>query len=98
MTKTVIAAAQGECVHVAGVTNFLRLADAAGWRAVFLGPAIPIEQVLEAALRAQRSALLGLLRDGVVSQETYEELGMEIDGELGKPNLAPIPEEKVGKE
>jgi monovalent cation:H+ antiporter, CPA1 family len=48
-------------------------------------------------LRAQRSALLGLLRDGVVSQETYEELGMEIDGELGKASLAPIPEEKDGK-
>jgi hypothetical protein len=27
MTKTVIAAALGECVHVAGITNFLRLAE-----------------------------------------------------------------------
>ena len=29
--KTVIAAALGECVHVAGITNFLRLAEQAGW-------------------------------------------------------------------
>ena len=36
--KTVVAAALGECVHVAGVMNFLRLAEAAGWRTVFLGP------------------------------------------------------------
>lgn len=53
LKKTVIAAALGECVHVAGISNFLRLAEAAGWRTVFLGPAVPIEQVLEAARREQ---------------------------------------------
>ena len=37
MTKTVIAAALGECVHVAGINNFLRLAESAGWRTVFFG-------------------------------------------------------------
>jgi hypothetical protein len=42
MTKTVIAAALGECVHVAGISNFLRLAETAGWRTIFLGPAVPI--------------------------------------------------------
>ncbi|MHB1355398.1 MAG: cobalamin-dependent protein [Anaerolineae bacterium] len=47
--KTVVAAALGECVHVAGVMNFLRLAESAGWRTVFLGPAVPVEKVLEAA-------------------------------------------------
>jgi methylmalonyl-CoA mutase cobalamin-binding subunit len=51
--KTVVAGALGECVHVAGVMNFLRLAEAAGWRIVFLGPAVSIEQVLEAARREQ---------------------------------------------
>src|SRR5512136_3071240 len=51
--KTVVAGALGECVHVAGVINFLRLAETAGWRTVFLGPAIPVEQVLEAARREQ---------------------------------------------
>lgn len=47
--KTVIGAALGECVHVAGVTRFLRLAEQAGWRTVFLGPAVPIAKVIEAA-------------------------------------------------
>jgi methylmalonyl-CoA mutase cobalamin-binding subunit len=51
--RTVVAAALGECVHVAGVMNFLRLAEAAGWRTVFLGPAVPIQKVLEAARREQ---------------------------------------------
>ncbi len=48
---TVVACALGECVHVAGVMGFLRLAEVAGWRTVFLGPAVPIEQVLVAARR-----------------------------------------------
>ena len=46
MQKTVVAAALGECVHVAGVLNFLRLAESAGWRTVFLGPAVTVEQVI----------------------------------------------------
>ena len=57
--KTVVAAALGECVHVAGVLNFLRLAEAAGWRTVFLGPAVPVEQVLEAA-RREKADLVGV--------------------------------------
>ena len=59
MTKTVIAAALGECVHVAGISNFLRLAETAGWRTVFLGPAVPIEKVLEAA-RSEKADLVGI--------------------------------------
>ena len=57
--KTVIAAALGECVHVAGISNFLRLAESAGWRTVFLGPAVPIEEVLAAAKR-EDAELVGI--------------------------------------
>jgi methylmalonyl-CoA mutase cobalamin-binding subunit len=59
MQKTVVAAALGECVHVAGVMGFLRLAEAAGWRTVFLGPAVDIEEVLRVA-RKERAALVGV--------------------------------------
>ncbi|MEA3440152.1 MAG: cobalamin-dependent protein [Chloroflexota bacterium] len=48
-SKTVVAAALGECVHVAGVTRFLRLAESAGWHTVFLGPAVSTEEVLKTA-------------------------------------------------
>jgi methylmalonyl-CoA mutase cobalamin-binding subunit len=51
MSKTVIGAALGECVHVAGVLSFLRLAQEAGWRTVFLGPATPAAEVVAAAER-----------------------------------------------
>jgi hypothetical protein len=56
MTKTVIAGALGECVHVAGVSNFLRLAETAGWRTIFLGPAVPIKTFLDTA-RKESSAM-----------------------------------------
>jgi methylmalonyl-CoA mutase cobalamin-binding subunit len=57
--RVVVAAALGECVHVAGAMNFLRLAEEAGWQTVFLGPAVPVEQVLQAA-RTHDAALVGV--------------------------------------
>jgi len=57
--KVVVAAALGECVHVAGISNFLRLAEAAGWQTVFLGPAVPIERVLESA-RQENADMVGV--------------------------------------
>jgi len=59
MKKTVVAAALGECVHVAGVMNFLRLAESAGWETVFLGPAVTISEVLAAA-RKHKADLVGV--------------------------------------
>jgi len=77
MQKTVVAAALGECVHVAGVLNFLRLAEAAGWRTVFLGPAVAIEDVLQAA-RAENAALVG------VSYRLTPETGERLLGEFAE--------------
>ena len=57
--KTVVAAALGECVHVAGVMNFLRLAEMAGWRTVFLGPAVSVDVLLDAA-RGEHADLIGV--------------------------------------
>jgi len=57
--KTVVAGALGECVHVAGVLNFLRLAEAAGWQTVFLGPAVSVGELLEAA-RREKADLVGI--------------------------------------
>ena len=54
--KTVIAGALGECVHVAGVSKFLRLAEQAGWNTVFLGPAVAPEKMLNTVRKAQAEA------------------------------------------
>ncbi|GAP17351.1 cobalamin B12-binding domain-containing protein [Levilinea saccharolytica] len=77
MKKTVVAAALGECVHVAGVSNFLRLAELAGWRTVFLGPAVPIEVVLKAA-KEEDAALVG------VSYRLTPETGERLLGEFAE--------------
>ncbi|MGE5559684.1 MAG: cobalamin-dependent protein [Chloroflexota bacterium] len=44
--KTILAAAIGGCVHVAGVYNFLRLARAHGYDTCFLGPAVPVARLI----------------------------------------------------
>ena len=75
--KVVVAAALGECVHVAGVSNFLRLAEAAGWQTVFLGPAVPIQDVLEAA-RREKADLVG------VSYRLTPETGERLLGEFAE--------------
>ena len=75
--KTVIAAALGECVHVAGVSNFLQLAEQAGWRTVFLGPAVPMEEVLKVA-RREKADLVG------VSYRLTPETGERLLGEFAE--------------
>lgn len=77
MKKTVIAAALGECVHVAGISNFLRLAEQAGWKTIFLGPAVPIEKVLETA-RREKADLVG------VSYRLTPETGERLLGEFAE--------------
>ncbi len=59
MKRTVVAGALGECVHVAGVMNFLHLAELAGWRTVFLGPAVPVDVFL-AAVESEKADLVGV--------------------------------------
>jgi hypothetical protein len=81
--KTVIAGALGECVHVAGVMNFLRLADAAGWRTVFLGPAMTIEQFLETARLEQTRTPAENLLVGV-SYRLTPETGERLLGEFAE--------------
>ena len=75
--KTVVAGALGECVHVAGVTNFLRLAESAGWRTVFLGPAVSVDEMLSAAQR-ENADMVG------VSYRLTPETGERLLGEFAE--------------
>lgn len=75
--RTVVAAALGECVHVAGITNFLRLAEQAGWRTVFLGPAVAIPDLL-AAVKREKADLVG------VSYRLTPETGEALLGEFAE--------------
>ena len=75
--KTVVAGALGECVHVAGVSNFLRAAENAGWRTIFLGPAVPIERFLQIA-KEEKADLVG------VSYRLTPETGERLLGEFAE--------------
>ncbi len=75
--KTVVAGALGECVHVAGVTSFLRLAELAGWRTVFLGPAVSVERFVK-AIKEENADMVG------VSYRLTPETGERLLGEFAE--------------
>ncbi|UCD97697.1 MAG: cobalamin B12-binding domain-containing protein [Chloroflexota bacterium] len=77
LKKTVVAAALGECVHVAGVMKFLKLAEEAGWETVFLGPAVPIGEVIKAA-KKEKAELVA------VSYRLTPETGERLLGEFAE--------------
>ncbi len=74
---TVVAGALGECVHVAGVMNFLHLAELVGWRTVFLGPAVSIDEFIQSA-RREKADLVG------VSYRLTAETGERLLGEFAE--------------
>ncbi len=49
--KKFLGAAIGNCVHIGGVVNFLRLAEDEGHKTEFLGAAVSIEKLIAAVLR-----------------------------------------------
>ncbi len=46
MKKVILGCALGNCVHVAGLNHFLRLAEQEGLETIFLGPAVPVESLI----------------------------------------------------
>ena len=49
--KRVLAGSIGDCVHVAGVTRFLGIAQEAGYETYFTGPATDLEAFVDAVIR-----------------------------------------------
>jgi methylmalonyl-CoA mutase cobalamin-binding subunit len=56
---TILGASLGNDVHVAGVLSFLRLARDAGYETEFLGPATPVDRIVETA-RERRPTFIAL--------------------------------------
>ncbi len=57
--KVLVAGPIGEDVHVAGVINFLRLAEKEGYKTVILGPAVSVEGLVGAAVETDAD-LIGI--------------------------------------
>ena len=83
-TKVVLACSLGECVHVAGVNNFLGIARQIGYKTTFLGPAIAIEDLI-AAIQLNKPDVVGVSYR--LSPETSKSLLCELQEELEKVGL-----------
>ncbi|MBE3590372.1 MAG: cobalamin B12-binding domain-containing protein [Firmicutes bacterium] len=55
----IVAAAVGDCVHVAGLARFCRLAEEAGYDTVFLGPAVEPEDLVQ-RIAEERPDIVGV--------------------------------------
>jgi methylmalonyl-CoA mutase cobalamin-binding subunit len=75
--KTIVAAALGECVHVAGLMNFLRIAENANWQTIFLGPAVSVDEVIRIAQEKQADLV-------AVSYRLTPETGERLLGEFAE--------------
>lgn len=75
----VVGAALGDCVHTAGVLNFLAAARRAGYRTEFLGPAVPVDRLVEAAV-ARRPDLLAVSYrlTPAAAERLFSQLGAEL--------------------
>lgn len=45
--KIILGCAIGECVHIGGLNHFLQLAELEGYKAISLGPAVPLNRLIE---------------------------------------------------
>lgn len=59
MARTIVAGALGNCVHVAGVLGFLRIAEELGYDTEFLGAAVSIED-FASAIRRRDPEIVGV--------------------------------------
>lgn len=85
--KLVLGAAIGDCVHVAGILNFLAACRRHGYRAVFLGPATPVERLVEEAKRQRPEILAVSYR---LTPEAAERLFGELNAALRREGLSGI--------
>ena len=58
-TRKALAGALGDCVHVAGVTRFLTVAEDEGYETVFTGPATDLESFVD-AVSAHKPDIIGV--------------------------------------
>ncbi|MFX0040394.1 MAG: methionine synthase [Promethearchaeota archaeon] len=57
--KRILTACIGQCVHVAGIHNFMNIASQLGFKCIFLGPATPHSKIVN-KLKIIRPNILGL--------------------------------------
>lgn len=87
MPRKILGAALGNCVHVAGVVSFLRLAEELGNCTHFLGPATPISSIIAASLEWRPDIIAVSYR---LTPEVAETLLAELRGALAEAGLSKV--------
>ncbi|MDP3486683.1 MAG: cobalamin B12-binding domain-containing protein [Bacillota bacterium] len=87
MPKKILGVVMGNCVHVAGIMTFLRLAEEVGHNTHFLGPATPILDIISASLEWRPDVLAVSYR---LTPEVAESLFAELKGALYEAGLSSV--------
>lgn len=82
--KKIVAASIGNCVHVAGIMNFLSLAEREGYDAKFLGAAITVDELVS-GVKAESPDFAGV--SFRLTAKPLEELLRELKEKISKEGL-----------
>lgn len=85
--KIVMGASIGNCVHVAGVSHFLSIAEQEGFHTIFLGPAVSIDRLFE-NIRKYKPDYIGV--SFRLTPENVKKLLDEIDERRKSLDYSPI--------
>lgn len=85
--KLIIGGCLGECIHVAGLLNFLRLAESLEYRTKFIGSAIPVKKFISAISENKPDIVAISYR---LTPQTAEILLDDLKTELSKNDLLNI--------
>jgi hypothetical protein len=102
-TKKILGAAIGNCIHVAGLMNFLALAEREGYTTLFLGPAVSIPKLVQ-SIKEQEPEIVAVSYR--LTPEVARELFLDLKKEIPQHNLqskkfilgGTIPVVEAGKE
>jgi methylmalonyl-CoA mutase cobalamin-binding subunit len=88
MRKKILGASLGSCVHVAGLLGFLNLCRGEGWEVCYLGPAVPVEDLVVSVKRENPDLVAVSYR---LSPDAAGKLFTELADRLKKKGLHKIP-------
>lgn len=84
MDKKILGASIGNCIHVVGINKFLKLAEERGYETNFLGPAVPVEKLVDAIMKLDPDIVAISYR---LTAETAKKLFMELKDSIAKRGL-----------
>lgn len=80
----ILGACLGKCIHIAGILNFLRLAESLGYETEFMGPATPVERFVSRIHEMKPDLAAVSYR---LTPEAAQELFKELEKELKRQGI-----------